>query len=99
MIRGSTPTHTFNCKIAPDLIHKVRVLYSQNDVLALKKEDEDCIKDGQKVIVKLTQEDTLSFKEGKVEIQLRILTPTGDSIPSNIHVVNVSKLLEDEVFT
>lgn len=98
MIRGSTPTHTFNCKLDPELIHKVRILYSQNNVLVLKKEDSDCIKDGQKVVVKLTQEDTLTFKEGKVEIQLRVLTSTGESIPSKIHVVPVSKLLENEVF-
>lgn len=98
MIRGSTPTHTFNCNLDADLIHKVRVLYAQNNVLVLKKEDADCIKDGQTIIVKLTQEDTLKFKEGKVEIQLRVLTPTGESIPSKIHTVNVSKLLEDEVF-
>lgn len=98
MIRGSTPTHTFNCKLDPDLIHKVRILYSQNNNLILKKEDVDCIKDGQTIIVKLTQEDTLKFKEGKVEIQLRILTSTGESIPSKIYAVNVSKLLEDEVF-
>lgn len=98
MIRGSTPTHTFNCKLEPDLIHKVRILYAQNNVLVLKKEDEDCIKDGQKISVKLTQEDTLNFKEGRVEIQLRVLTPNGDSIPSKIHTVDVSKLLENEVF-
>ena len=98
MIRGSTPTHTFRLKLDPELIHKVRVLYSQDDVLVLKKEDADCIKDGQTVTVKLTQEDTLTFKEGKVEIQLRILTPTGDSIPSKIYTVHVSKLLENEVF-
>jgi hypothetical protein len=98
MIRGSTPTHTFNCKLDPELIHKVRVLYSQNNVLVLKKEDEDCEKDGQTIIVKLSQEDTLKFKEGKVEIQLRVLTSTGESIPSKIHTVNVNKLLENEVF-
>ena len=99
MIRGSTPTHTFNLKLDADLIHKVRVLYAQNDVCVLKKEDSDCIKNGQTIVVKLTQEDTLLFKEGKVEIQLRVLTSTGESIPSKIHTVAVSKLLEDEVFT
>lgn len=98
MIRGSTPTHTFRCKLDPELIHKVRVLYSQNDTVVLKKEDEDCEKDGSTIVVKLTQEDTLTFKEGKVEIQLRVLTATGESIPSKIYSVTVSKLLENEVF-
>lgn len=98
MIRGSTPTHTFNCKLDADLFHKVRVLYSQDDVLVLKKEDEDCAINGQTVTVKLTQEDTLAFHAGWVEVQLRVLTPTGDSIPSDIYKVHVDRLLEDEVF-
>lgn len=99
MIRGSTPTHTFHCKLEPELIHKVRVIYSQADVLILKKEDADCIKDGQNIVVKLTQEDTLRFTEGTVDIQLRVLTPTGESIPSRVYKVGVGKLLENEVFT
>lgn len=98
MIRGSTPTHTFNCKIEPELIHKVRVLYSQNDILVLKKEDADCIRNGQTIVVKLTQEDTLAFKEGRVDVQLRVLTLSGESIPSKIYSIAVSKLLENEVF-
>lgn len=99
MMRGSTPTHTFNCKLDPELIHKVRVIYSQANAIVMKKEDAECIKDGQRIIVKLTQEDTLRFKEGKVDIQLRVLTPTGESIPSKVYSVGVYKLLEDEVFT
>lgn len=98
MIRGSTPTHTFNLKLDTALIHKVRVLYAQNDTVVLRKEDKDCIKDGHTIIVKLTQEDTLTFEEGKVEIQLRVLTLTGESLSSRIHTVGVSKLLENEVF-
>ncbi len=98
MIRGSTPTHIFHLSLDADLIHKVRILYAQDGVCVLKKEDVDCVKDGQTITVKLTQEDTLTFKEGKVEIQLRVLTPTGDSISSRIHVVDVHRLLENEVF-
>lgn len=98
MIRGTTPTHTFNLSLDADLIHKVRVLYAQDGKCVLKKENDACTKDGCKVSVKLTQEETLLFNEGNVEMQLRVLTPTGDSFSSRIHVVSVDRLLEDEVF-
>ena len=98
MTRGSTPTHTFKCALDPELIYKVRVLYAQNGKLVLRKENADCTIDGQNVSVKLTQEETLAFREGLVEIQLRVLTRGGDSIPSKVHTENVAKLLEDEVF-
>ncbi len=98
MIRGSTPTHNFKHKLDAAIIHKVRVIYSQDDVVVLRKEGSDCIKNGNKISVDLTQEDTLMFKEGTVQIQLRILTTYGKSIPSKIYTVNVYKLLEDEVF-
>lgn len=98
MRRGSTPTHIFNVSLDPDLISKVRILYSQNKALVLKKEHSDCVIEGQKITVKLTQADTLAFKDGTAEVQLRINTPSGDSIPSQIYIVSVERLLENEVF-
>ena len=98
MRRGSTPTHVFNVSLDADLIDKVRVLYAQNGMLVLKKEMADCTVEGQKITVKLTQKDTLAFKDGKAEVQLRINTPTGESIPSKIYEVDVRRLLENEEF-
>lgn len=98
MRRGSTPTHIFNISLDTNLISKVRILYAQNDRVVLRKEDADCTREGQKIIVKLTQRETLLFKQGKVEVQLRVITPSGDSIPSKVYTVNVQRLLENEVF-
>jgi hypothetical protein len=80
------------------MISKVRILYGQNDKLVLKKEHEDCVIEGQKISVKLTQEDTLAFRNGTAEVQLRINTPDGNSIPSKIYTVSVDRLLDNEVF-
>lgn len=98
MRRGSTPTHTFTLTLDADWIDKVRVLYSQNNELVFRKEGDKVTVDGQKVIVELTQEDTLRFSEGIVEVQLRVNTTGGKSIPSQIYSIPVSRLLEDEVF-
>ena len=99
MRRGSTPTHIFTLSLAAEMIAKVRVLYSQDGKLLFRKEGDQVAIDGQKVIVDLTQEDTLLFKAGKAEIQLRVNTPHGKSIPSQIYSVPVERLLENEVFS
>ena len=98
MRRGSTPTHTFTLALNADAIAKVRVLYSQNGELLFRKEGDQVTIDGQKVVVELSQEDTLLFKEGVAEVQLRVNTPGEKSIPSNIYQFPVSRLLENEVF-
>lgn len=98
MRRGSTPTHIFTLALDADLIAKVRILYSQNNKLVLKKEHSDCVIDGSTITVKLTQKDTLAFDDGMAEVQIRVNTPDGDSIPSRIYMVSVERLLEDEVF-
>ena len=98
MRRGSTPTHVFNVSVDPSVIGKVRILYAQGGKLVLKKEHADCVIDGQKILVKLTQEDTLAFKDGTAEIQIRINTPDGNSVSSDICLVDVDRLLENEVF-
>ena len=98
MRRGSTPTHTFTLTLDADMIAKVRVLYSQDGEFLFRKEGDQVNIDGQKVTVELTQEDTLRFKEGVAEVQLRVNTHGEKSIPSNIYTIPVSRLLEDEVF-
>lgn len=98
MRQGSTPTHTFTLSIDPATIDKVRVLYGQDGKLVLRKEHEDCVLEENRVITSLNQEETLLFKPGKAEIQLRVNFKNGKSIPSMIYTVTVDRLLETEVF-
>lgn len=98
MIIGTTPKHTFNIPFDTSLISKVRVLYSQDDVLVLTKKHEDCVIENNTVTVELTQEDTFKLDHTKdVEIQLRVLTTGNDAIASIPKKVGIVKCLETEV--
>lgn len=97
MIIGTTPTHTFKLKnVDTSLIKKARVLYSQDDVLILTKED--CTIEDNTIKVRLTQDDTFKFDHNKnVVIQLRILTTGNDALATVPHKVGVIECLENEV--
>lgn len=100
MIHGTTPTHVFVLPFDGGIISKVRVLYSQNDNVILVKESDSCTIAGNEISTTLSQEDTFLFDRGEpVEIQLRVLTNTGDALASVPKKVNIVKCLENEVFT
>lgn len=98
MIQGTTPTHTFTLPFDASMIDKVRIIYSQNDTPLVTKNKEDCTVKGEKVIAKLTQEETFAFDCNEpVEIQIRVLTVDGAAVASHIKKVACDKCLEKEV--
>lgn len=98
MRRGTTPTHTFEIPFDVSLVSKAMVIYSQNDKELFCKETSDCNMSGNIMSVTLTQEDTLKLDCRRlVEIQLRILTVTGEALASEVMLVNVGKCLNNEV--
>ena len=97
MIRGTTPTHTFNLPFDAVLIDKLKITYAQNGVVVLTKEKADCKIDGNAVAVKLTQEDTLKFDASRVQIQIRVLTTGGDALASDIVTKPCGEVLEEGV--
>ena len=97
MIKGTTPTHTFNIPFDTSLIDEVRVVYSQNDTPLLTKTTEDCIMVEQTISVTLTQEDTFLFDNKPVDIQLRVLTKAGEALASVPERVGIVRCLEDGV--
>lgn len=98
MIRGTTPTHTFNIPFDTSMVKEVKILYAQDDVKVLEKNTEDCTLSGQSISVTLTQEDTFLFDCKKaVEIQIRVLTAGGNALASVPEKVGVSKCLDNEV--
>ena len=100
MTRGENPQHRFILPFAVDIVKSIRAIYSQNNEPVFKKETADFTLDGNAATVRLTQEDTLKFKEKEiVEIQLRVLTFGGDSLVSDIIKRYPNRLLEDEVIT
>ena len=98
MFRGTTPTHTFTVPIESSKIKEVRVIYSQNDKSILIKKTEDATVNDNEIKVKLTQEETFKFDcNAPVQIQIRVLTTSGDALLSNPITMTVGKCLDDEV--
>lgn len=94
MIRGSTPTHTFNIPIDGSIIDKLEIVYHQGENMVTKTE-EDCEIYKEIVKVKLSQDDTLSFQNTSrsVRVQMRIKTTSGDVLISDISTLSVEECL------
>lgn len=98
MRRYTTPTHRFTLQVAPELISKIRITYSQDDKIILKKETEQIAIEGNVAIVKLTQEETALFVANKeVEIQIAVRTFGEDALRSDIIRESVERVLDNEV--
>lgn len=98
MIRGTTPQHTFTLPLDPDLISEIRIIYAQGGVKMFVKELADGVIDGQKLVMRLTQQETLSLDHSMpVEVQMRILTVGNDALASKPKALPVDMLLENEV--
>lgn len=102
MFRGTTPQLEFHLPFDTANIKTVWVTFSQYDEELFTVKTEEVTMSGQKISVKLTQAQTLKLKPKKVlrdnhdvEIQLRILTTTGDALASNIMRTSAEKILKD----
>ena len=99
MYRASTPTHNF--AFPSEYAGKIQTLlitYSQRDKIVLNKKVDGSEIRGNSYSYRLTQEETNLFEEIEaVEIQVRILTNDGLSIPSNIYSMPCERVLNDEV--
>lgn len=95
---GTTPKHTFVLPFDESFISKVRVIYKQGMKVILKKETEDCDIEGNRVTVKLSQQETFLFDEDElVKIQIRVLTSGNESLKSYTIKKAVTECLDDEV--
>lgn len=98
MRRGTTPTHTFDIGMDTAELAQLVVTYCQGDKTVLEKRLADCKLDGTTVIVELTQEETLLFRASReVQIQMRVLTNTGNALASDIISKSVDDVLNSEV--
>lgn len=98
MIRGTTPTHTFQIPFNTNLLKEIRISYAQKDDVVVEKSTEDCKLDGMNITVKLTQEETLRFSENVMAaLQLRVLLNDGNVLATPVLRLDVGELLQDEV--
>ena len=92
--RGTTPTNTFNVNI--DLREAtVYVSYAQRGILLVDKTGTDLFITEDQIVTTLSQEDTLKFKPGEVDIQIRYVKADGTADASNIIKTTVDQILKD----
>lgn len=105
--RASTPLQIIRFKNDPETTYsKLLVTYSQGGKIVLEKTKDDMIFStktiGDETIYigsyYLSQEETNMFAAGvPVNIQMRMLTPSGHSLPTIKKSVSVAEVLNDEV--
>lgn len=95
MLRGTTPTLTFTLPFSASTIDNAYVSFAQYGAVKIDKPFRDCQADGNKLIVKLSQTETLSLRSGTaVEIQISIRI--GDNVMrSQIISTTVERILKD----
>ena len=90
---GTTPAHTFTLPFDASIIEEVHIVYAQN---VLVKRRSDCELNGNEIVVKLSQEDTLMLDNSTlVSIQIRVLTVDGEALASDKINVSTYKCLEE----
>lgn len=97
MHRGTTPTHLFKLpkEMASILPSKIYVTYAQDKKVVLEKDIKSLtFRDGI-IGVALTQEETLSFKDGDVEIQIRIKDTEDNAYTSFIITAPIHRILKE----
>lgn len=104
IIRGTTPTVTFKIISSLDLTEIAELWITfQKKIGATVRErtftlDDVAIDlDEQTVTMVLTQEDTLSFAENTINVQLRVRMNDGNAYASSILETTVEKILKDGV--
>jgi len=98
MRRGSTPVNVFDVDI--DLTGAtIFITYRQNGVNIIEKTGQDIAVTSKDLTVSLSQEETLIFTEGVVEIQIRYVFPNGQADASNIMRVSAERILKDGVIS
>lgn len=98
MIRGTTPTLEFTVPFDTSILAEAWVTFSQNDNVVLNKQLKDCKCNERKLIVHLTQEETLLLDcKCMTEIQIRARTHEGEALVSNIMTEDTGRILKDGV--
>lgn len=98
MIRGTTPT-VFIPIVGLDIstLDTIYLTFKQNKKILTKRESEvEKDVENQRLIVKFTQEETLQFNDGHIDVQLRG-SAEGQKIASNITRTTMKAILLEGV--
>ncbi|MGN1013852.1 MAG: hypothetical protein ACI4PM_00685 [Butyricicoccus sp.] len=101
MYRGTTPQHVFELpdELADVAFDALYITYSQFGVTKIEKALNDVTRDGSKLTVHLTQEETLQLVASAqpVHIQIRLRTADGTAMASNVVLAPVKSVLKEGV--
>ena len=103
MYRATTPTHTYKLPIQTSDCKIIKVIYKQGETKVIKYymdniEADGMTLDGDKVIIKLTQEETLMFNAKEpVRAQIRVLTNDDDAFASRRFRIAVNETQDEEI--
>lgn len=96
MRRGTTPTITFETDCNCTEFDLLEIAFAQADEVILTKKIKDCMIDGNKITVSLTEEETLLFDCNKNPVKMQIRAGTGTSrIASDIMHTTAESILKD----
>lgn len=97
MIRGTTPTHKFNCGVDLSEAAVVYVTYAQNRATVIEKSLEDGLTvDGSTITLKMSQTDTLKLSPSySVYIQIRARFEDGSAYATKQIKREVEDILKD----
>lgn len=97
--RGTNPTFIVKVKgIAVTDLQTLWLTLKQGSVEITKYLDDVTLdEEANKIEVHLSQEDTLAFSKGNVDIQVRALTKEGQAIGTNIKTKPIGAILKDGV--
>lgn len=94
-VRGTTPTITFKLPFQTDLIRTVEIYFAQKTFL-FEKTYEDCSFEENRLMVTLSQEETLQLNEGlSLRLQLRFVFTNGGVGATKILNTSVAGLLKE----
>lgn len=96
MIRGTTPTLEFTLPFNTNILEEAWITFSQHNTVVLNKKLNECESEDQKLVIKLTQAETLMLDcEYNTEIQVRVRTKEGEALASDIITVSTDRILKD----
>ena len=83
--KGCTCENSFSFPYEENEVESIHIAYKENKVMVLEKHLEDCIFQDGKIVVALSQEDTLKFTDNAfIKIQIRVKFKNGIATKSNI---------------
>lgn len=98
MIRGTTPIDDFILPFNIENIDRIKLIYKQDEECVLVKRTEDFLMEGNKISVKLSQEETLLFTCKKLAYCiLRVVDKAETALATDKMYFTVTDCGDDEV--